>query len=148
VVAIGPERYNELYDRFGNLNELLGWGHARVIENLLSVRPECRRSLSDKFASERVIERALMKQGKTIQVDQRTKAESDIAVAAASILARERFVTWLEDQSKRLGIILPKGVSAPVKAAAQAVIDKHGAGALPSLAKMHFRTAQELMGGS
>lgn len=147
VVAIGPERYNELYDRFANLNELLGWGHARVIENLLSVRPECRRSLSDKFANERVIKRALMKQGKTIQVDQRTKAESDIAVAAASVLARERFVTWLENQSKRLGIILPKGVSAPVKAAAQAAIDKHGTGVLPSLAKMHFRTAQEVMGG-
>jgi len=147
VVAIGPERYNELYDRFANLNELLGWGHARVIENLLSVRPECRRSLSDKFANERVIKRALMKQGKTIQVDQRTKAESDIAVAAASVLARERFVTWLENQSKRLGIILPKGVAAPVKAAAQAAIDKHGTGVLPSLAKMHFRTAQEVMGG-
>jgi ribonuclease HIII len=54
----------------------------------------------------------------------------------------------LEDQSKRLGIILPKGVSAPVKSAAQAVIDKHGTGALPSLAKMHFRTAQEVIGGS
>src|SRR5881275_1050604 len=31
VVAIGPERYNELYEKFGNLNKLLGWGHARVI---------------------------------------------------------------------------------------------------------------------
>ena len=145
IVAIGPERYNELYDRFANLNDLLGWGHARVIENLLKICPECRRSLSDKFANESVIKRALMKQGKTIQVDQRTKAESDIAVAAASILARERFVIWLENQSKRLGVILPKGVSAPVKLAAQALIDKHGIGVLRSLAKMHFRTAQEVM---
>ena len=148
VVAIGPERYNELYDRFANLNELLGWGHARVIENLLRLRPECRRSLSDKFANERVIKQALMKQGKTIQVDQRTKAEADIAVAAASILARERFVTWLEDQSKRLDVILPKGVSAAVKSAAQVLIDKHGIGVLSSLAKMHFRTAQEVMGSA
>lgn len=145
IVAIGPERYNELYDQFANLNDLLGWGHARVIENLLKIRPECRRSLSDKFANEGVIKRALMKQGKTIQVDQRTKAESDIAVAAASILARERFVIWLENQSKRLGVILPKGVSAPVKLAAQTLIDKHGIGVLRSLAKMHFRTAQEVM---
>lgn len=148
IVAIGPERYNELYDRFANLNDLLGWGHARVIENLLKVRPECRRSLSDKFANEGVIERALMKQGKTIRVDQRTKAESDIAVAAASILARERFVIWLESQSERLGVILPKGVSPSVKLAAQAVIDKHGIEVLRSLAKMHFRTAREVMSSS
>lgn len=148
IVAIGPERYNELYDRFANLNDLLGWGHARVIENLLKLRPECRRSLSDKFANESVIERALMKQGKTIRVDQRTKAESDIAVAAASILARERFVIWLENQSKRLGVILPKGVSPSVKSAAQAVIDKHGIEVLRSLAKMHFRTAREVMSSS
>src|SRR2546423_8492926 len=50
VVAIGPARYNELYQKFGNLNSLLGWGHARVIENLLSRKPDCPRSLSDKFA--------------------------------------------------------------------------------------------------
>src|SRR5213079_3301262 len=48
--AIGPARYNELYKKFGNLNSLLGWGHARVIENLLSRKPDCPRSLSDKFA--------------------------------------------------------------------------------------------------
>ena len=36
VVQIGPERYNDLYEKFGNLNSLLGWGHARVIENLLA----------------------------------------------------------------------------------------------------------------
>ena len=41
VVLIGPEKYNELYRKFGNLNALLGWGHARVIENLLAKKPDC-----------------------------------------------------------------------------------------------------------
>ncbi len=50
TVAIGPERYNDLYEKFGNLNSLLGWGHARVIENLLAKKPDCPRALSDKFA--------------------------------------------------------------------------------------------------
>src|SRR5256884_3885728 len=36
TVLIGPAKYNELYEKFGNLNKLLGWGHARVIENLLA----------------------------------------------------------------------------------------------------------------
>src|SRR5216110_3369657 len=56
TVLIGPAKYNELYERFGNLNKLLAWGHARVIENLLAKKPDCSRSLSDQFADARIIE--------------------------------------------------------------------------------------------
>lgn len=144
VVLIGPQKYNSLYEKFANLNDLLAWGHARVIENLLEAKPDCKRSLSDKFANENVIKRALLKQGRLIQIDQRTKAESDIAVAAASILAREKFVQWLDRANKQFGIVLPKGVSAAVKTAAQALVAKHGFDALQSAAKTHFRTAAEI----
>ena len=145
VVLIGPERYNQLYTRFGNLNDLLGWGHARVIENLLKERPDCPRSLSDKFANERVVLRALIDAGRRIKVEQQTKAEADVAVAAASILARERFVSWLENKGKELGVTLPKGVSAVVKTAAEELVRKHGAQVLTKVAKMHFRTAAEIL---
>jgi ribonuclease HIII len=144
VVMIGPQKYNSLYEKFANLNDLLAWGHARVIENLLEAKPDCKRSLSDKFANENVIKRALLKQGRLIQIDQRTKAESDIAVAAASILAREKFVQWLDRANKQFGIVLPKGVSAAVKTAAQTLVAKHGFDALQSAAKTHFRTAAEI----
>jgi ribonuclease HIII len=145
VVLIGPEKYNLLYEKFANLNDLLAWGHARVIENLLLQRPECKRSLSDKFANERVIQRALLKQAKEIQIDQQTKAESDIAVAAASILARDKFVRWLETRSKALGIALPKGVSSAVKSAARAAVNQGGRDVLRTIAKMHFRTSAEVL---
>jgi ribonuclease HIII len=145
TVLIGPEKYNELYARFDNLNDLLGWGHARVIENLLAERPDCPRALSDKFANERVVQRALLSGGQKINVEQRTKAESDIAVAAASILAREKFVRWLDRKGKDLGITLPKGVSAGVKAAAREIVARHGDEALRQVAKMHFRTAGEVI---
>jgi ribonuclease HIII len=146
VVLIGPERYNELYARFANLNDLLGWGHARVIENLLKARPDCPRSLSDKFANERVILGSLLAAGRRIQIEQRTKAEADIAVAAASILAREKFVLWLENKGKQLGMVLPKGVSAAVKATAQELVRAHNPDLLPKIAKMHFRTSAEVLG--
>jgi len=146
IVLIGPEKYNSLYEKFTNLNDLLAWGHARVIENLLMRRPDCKRSLSDKFANEHVIQRALLKQGKLIQIDQRTKAESDLAVAAASILARDRFVRWLDTHGKELGVTLPKGVSEAVKSAAQAVVEKFGREALRTIAKMHFRTSADVLG--
>ena len=146
IVLIGPEKYNLLYEKFANLNDLLAWGHARVIENLLLQKPDCKRSLSDKFANERVIQRALLKQAREIQIDQQTKAESDIAVAAASILARDKFVRWMDARGKTLGIALPKGVSAAVKTAARAVVEKEGRETLRAIAKMHFRTSAEVLG--
>ncbi len=144
VVLIGPERYNELYEKFANLNSLLGWGHARVIENLLDKKPDCSRALSDKFADAGVIERALLQHGQHIRLEQRTKAESDVAVAAASILARETFIDWLERSGKRLGLPLGRGVSAPIKETARRIVERAGPSALRQFAKVHFRTAHEV----
>ena len=144
VVVIGPEKYNQLYEKFGNLNSLLGWGHARVIENLLAKRGDCPRALSDKFADARVIERSLLQRGRAIRLDQRTKAESDPAVAAASILAREAFIDWLDRRGKALGIKLSRGVSATVKEAARELVAKNGPEMLHQVAKVHFRTAHEI----
>jgi ribonuclease HIII len=146
VVTIAPPRYNELYRKIGNLNRLLAWGHARVIENLCEIRPDCPRALSDKFADVRVLERALMDKGRKIRLDQRTKAESDYAVAAASILAREVFITWLDNAGKTAGVKLPRGVSATVKAAAREIVSAKGADALENFAKTHFKTASEVTG--
>jgi len=141
TVLIGPARYNDLYEKFGNLNKLLGWGHARVIENLLAKKPDCPRSLSDQFADARVIEQSLLRHGRKIKIEQRTKAESDIAVAAASILAREAFIDWLDQQGKALGQRLNRGVSGEVKATAEKLVAEKGPEILRGVAKVHFRTA-------
>ena len=144
TVSIGPAKYNELYKKFGNLNSLLGWGHARVIENLLAKKPDCPRSLSDQFADARVIERSLLHRGRKIDIQQRTKAESDIAVAAASILAREAFINWLDRKGKELGLRLQRGISPGVKETARKLVEKSGPEALRQVAKVHFRTAHEI----
>ena len=144
TVLIGPAKYNELYEKFGNLNKLLGWGHARVIENLLEKKPDCPRSLSDQFADARVIERSLMRHGRNIDIEQRMRAESDIAVAAASLLAREAFINWLERRGRELGLRLERGVSANVKEAAKKLVEANGPQALREVAKVHFRTAHEI----
>jgi ribonuclease HIII len=144
TVLIGPAKYNELYGKFANLNSLLGWGHARVIENLLGKKPECPRSLSDQFADARVIQQSLLKHGQKIEIQQRPRAESDVAVAAASILAREGFINWLDRKGKELGLRLERGVSSGVKEAARKIAEKGGAEALREVAKIHFRTAHEV----
>ena len=147
IVSIGPERYNEVYQKAGNLNRLLAWGHARVIENLLERQPDCPRALSDQFAHESVLKRALLAKGKTIKLDQRTKGESDIAVAAASILARERFINWLEEASRRLGITLPRGASNKlITDIGQQLTTQRGNDFLPKVGKMHFRNSYRILG--
>jgi ribonuclease HIII len=143
TVLIGPSKYNELYEKFGNLNKLLGWGHARVIENLLAKKPECPRALSDQFADARVVEQALLRHGRKIDIEQRPRAESDIAVAAASIVAREAFINWLERKGKEIGLRLERGVSASVKESAKKLVETNGPDVLRSVAKVHFRTAHE-----
>ena len=141
IVLIGPAKYNELYEKFGNLNKLLAWGHARVIENLLAKKPDCPRSLSDQFADARLIEQSLLRHGRKIDIQQRPRAESDIAVAAASILAREGFINWLDREGKKLGVRLERGVSPAVKNAAETVVKQQGPEGLRQVAKVHFRTA-------
>jgi ribonuclease HIII len=146
VVPIGPEAYNRLHAKMRNVNDILGWGHARVIENLL-MKVDSPKAISDQFGNKSIVQRALMERGKKIQLVQRHKAESDLAVAAASILARDDFVRRLKNLSKEVGLELPKGASAAVDEAARELVAKHGPEKLAKVAKMHFRTAQKALKG-
>lgn len=147
VIAIGPQKYNELYAKIKNLNRLLAWGHAKALENLLERGVTCGRAISDQFGDERLILNALQEKGRTIVLEQRTKAESDLAVAAASIVARAEFVLRLKRLSSEVGTTLPKGASPAVELAAKMIIKKHGQKRLGSVAKLHFKTTQAILGG-
>jgi len=144
IVVINPIKYNELYEKFKNLNSLLAWGHARAIENILDKKP-CENALSDKFGNESLIKNALMKKGRTINLEQRTKAESDIAVAAASILARNEFVQRMKKMSIEYNLDFPKGASANVIKQASEFVKKNGKESLKSVAKLHFKTTKEIL---
>ncbi len=146
MVSIGPERYNEMYASFRNLNKMLAWGHARVIEKLAASRPDCPRALSDQFARPEVLQRALQQKNLTITLEQRTKGESDTAVAAASILARERFIDWIDKTSAACAVKLPLGASDLVVRAGRELIERHGPEALGKAAKLHFRTTSLVVG--
>jgi len=151
VVPIGNEAYNRLYGKMRSVNAMLAWGHARVIENLMGQRhrmnPPPVKAISDQFAaSKSVVEKALMTGGKQIELVQRHKAEEDLAVAAASILARDEFVKGLAKLEKQMAMKLPKGASSAVDEAAKKIFAEHGADRLATVAKMHFRTALRAQG--
>ena len=145
MVAIGPEAYNRLYAKMRNVNTLLAWAHARCIENLMETVPDCPRAVADQFGAKQVIERALMKKGRSIKLEQRHKAESDIAVAAASVLAREAFLRGLGKLGETYGIHAHKGASEQVKASAVELVKKAGPEILLKTCKCHFRTADQVL---
>lgn len=144
IIAIGPQRYNELYAKIKNLNRLLAWGHAKALETLLD-RVSCGRAIADQFGDERLILNALQEKGRTIVLEQRHKAESDLAVAAASILARAEFLQRLKRLSDEIGTTLPKGASPTVELAGRMIVKKHGEERLGFVAKLHFKTTQAVL---
>jgi ribonuclease HIII len=145
LVSIGPEAYNRLYAKIKNVNRLLAWAHARTIENLLEGVPDCPRVVADQFGAKHVIERALMSKGRSIKLEQHHKAESDIAVAAASILAREGFLRALYRMSTTFGVTVPKGASEQVRNAAVELVRKDGPGVLLRAVKCHFKTTDQVL---
>jgi len=145
LVTVGPVAYNRLYAKMRNVNKLLAWGHARAIENLLEKVPDCPRALADQFGPTRQIEQALMKNGRSIKLEQKHKAESDLAVAAASILARAEFLRALETMGKTYETEIPKGASLKVREVAESIIKGHGPNILIETCKCHFKTADQVL---
>lgn len=149
-VVISPERYNQLHEQLvsekRNLNHLLAWGHARAIEDLLS-RHSCDQAIADQFGDEKYITSKLMERGRTLDLRQTPKAERFIAVAAASVLARDHFLSRLKELSHEARVTLPKGASPAVVEAAKQIVQKHGADALRKYVKLHFKTTASVLGG-
>ena len=148
IIEISPERYNDLYEQFKkekkNLNTLLAWGHAKAIEEILS-KLDCKVAVADQFADESFILGKLQERGKKIKLIQMHKAEQNIAVAGASILARARYLEKLSKLSNEYKIDLPKGASQKVIENAKKVVDMYGKETLRKVAKLHFKTTNDVL---
>ncbi len=143
IIVINPEKYNRLYASFGNLNKILAWAHAKVIENLLT-RINTAQVISDKFGDEKLIKNSLQSRGKEVNLMQVTKAERYTAVAAASILARYKFNEWFYIQKKKFKHEIPKGASDAVVSSAERLTDELGSDQLHKFVKIHFKTMKKL----
>ena len=141
----GMEKYNELYQRFGNLNELLAWFHAQSLKNALRKR-SVDEGLLDQFCKAKLVQKYLKKDGfsENFTLQQRVRAESDPVVAAASVIARATYVRQLKKLSDEAGIVLLKGAGGNVKTTLRSLIEKQGRDNLPKFCKMHFKTVAEV----
>jgi ribonuclease HIII len=151
IVTLPPERYNALYDQFRNegqnLNMLLAWAHSRALENILTEFPQQQITvLVDKFGNEQVVKDKLMERGKKVNLVQLPKAEANVAVAAASILARAQFLQVMEQLSEHYKVQLPKGSSDPrVIEVGKQIAAQYGKDELRKVAKLHFVTTQKIV---
>lgn len=142
ILAIYPEKYNELYNKFNNLNSLLTWAHSKAINNLLQ-RKSCTEVISDKFSNQ-VLRIDLNMNSQKINLLQIPKAEKYLGVAAASIMARYVFNSWFIKQ-KSQGITIPKGASEEVN---NFLINFHTNGAsnqLKKFVKLHFKNVKKIL---
>ena len=151
LLVLAPKRYNELYQQMRsegkNLNTLLAWTHTRVIEDLIQhgLRPKF--ILSDQFGDKRYIENRLLVDTRLsgTPVIQMHRAEADVAVAAASILARDAFLRWLDQAGKALGLTVPKGASPKVIETGKLLVGRLGADGLKDYAKVSFKTMKSVL---
>jgi ribonuclease HIII len=154
VVEIQPRRYNELLTEFqkrgDSSNTLLAWAHARAIENLLQLGAATTNVLVDAFTDAAYIKSRLLRttQERGLTLVAVPRAEANVAVAAASILARDKYLQWLSDTGFKLKTKIPKGASVEVESAAREIVRRFGADKLDDLVKLHFRTTQRVLGAT
>ena len=151
VIVVAPKRYNELYKQMRvegkNLNTLLAWAHTRAIEDLIGHGLKPNFILSDQFDDKRYIESRLLIDTRLsgVPVIQMHRAEADVAVAAASILARDAFLRWLDQAGKALGLTVPKGASPKVIETGRLLVSRLGADGLKDYAKVSFKTMEKVL---
>ena len=141
LIIINPKRYNELYDKLRNINEILNWSHTKAIENLL-LRKNVKTIITDKFMKKDLLFSNKVATSKYTFI-QEPKAEKFTAVAAASILAKDKQIQWFEAQ-KKSGINLKRGASEEVKNLAAQFLKNNSRSQLSEVAKMHFKTIKNL----
>jgi ribonuclease HIII len=146
LLSYQPAQYNQLYQQVQNLNLLLANAHAQVIQ-VLQEETGCHSVLVDQFDSSKIlVAQALQDVGCQITLEQRTQAEDDVAVAAASILARAAFLQYLERLARDVRMSLPKGASHPdIVVIGKFLVSQSGQEMLGEVAKVHFKITQAIL---
>lgn len=143
ILVFDNVKYNTAYNKIGNLNLLLAAGHAKVIDELVR-QTGANVALSDQFGDEKLIQNCLREGSKGIILEQRPRAEQNVVVAAASILARDAFVTRIQELEELYEQKFPKGASTATREAGKKFVSQFGKERLNEVAKLHFKTTEGL----
>lgn len=140
TLVLMPQQYNTLYAKFRNLNRLMAWGHVELMAALYE-KTRCTHAVLDQFCAPIEVEKVLKMKQTEIKLVQKTGAESsEIAVAAASILARACFVEGMDTLSNQFGLKIPKGAVHGVVQTGKRILEQYGESGLEKTIKLHFKT--------
>ncbi|KAF0152744.1 MAG: ribonuclease HIII [Ignavibacteria bacterium] len=140
IIELRPELYNRKYEEYKNLNKLLSFGHSKAIKILLD-DIDAKTVISDKFSTQG-LEIHRDKSFSHVEFIDTEKAERFIAVAAASILARNTFNKWFYELEYK-GLDFPKGSSEKAKSFLKRFLKQNEYSTLINFAKLHFKTIKE-----
>lgn len=144
VLSLAPPEYERRREAAGgNVNRLLAELDLEVVGVLMdeAVRAVVVDSFGERARS--YIEGRLPP---GLRLEVRPRAEDDVAVAAASVLARARYLEEMEELSRRVGVALPRGSSERALEAARRVYEERGEEGLAEIAKLHFATTGRVIG--
>ncbi len=148
LLVLHNPKYNELQKKGWTQGKMKVMLHFHAIQNVLKKIniEELDGIVVDQFAERRVFQRHLTSEKKKLPEKMYflTKAESySIAVAAASILSRAKFLKEMDRLSKDIGFKLPKGASKLVDEQAAKIIAAKGKTVLYDYVKIHFANLQK-----
>jgi len=141
IISINPDKYNELYQDIKNVNKLLDWGHSKIIESIYK-NFKTKTIIVDQF-SKTPLKISTAKDFSEVNFVYMPKAEKNIGVAAASILARNQMSKWFYAKQKS-GFYVLRGASSEVESAAKKIYLENGKQILEKLVKLHFKTTKKI----
>lgn len=144
LIILWPERYNALYEKCHNLNQLLAWAHANAILQL-HAKTGATEALVDQFSKRPLVTELVQVKNQAICVRELCAAETlHPAVAAASILARAAFLLGLKRLGNDLETPLPKGAGIKTLEVGKMLL-KRGKPVLESVCKQHFKNFTQIL---
>ena len=140
VVVLRPREYEARRKAAGDINKLLAEINVPVFGELGA---GVELFVVDEFAkaARSYIEPRLPP---GVRLEVRPRAEDDVAVAAASVLARARYLEEMEALSAEVGFELPRGAT-HVIGSARRVVEERGEEGLAEVAKVHFGTTARVL---
>ena len=140
VVVLQPREYEARRRAAGDINKLLAEINVQIFGELGA---GVELFVVDEFArtARSYIEPRLPS---GVRLEVRPRAEDDVAVAAASVLARARYLEEMEALSEEVGFELPRGAT-HVLGAARRVVEDRGEEGLAEVAKVHFGTTARVL---
>lgn len=146
--CLSPTEYNDAWQHHGrNVNQLLAELHRQCLAELASAgETSWQVAVVDRFSAKAPVATLLQRDFADLKVVEIPRAEQHAAVAAASVLARDAFLSQMDELSQSFALDLPLGSGAPVPKALRTWENLHGTADLGKVAKLHFKNIQRYLG--